>query len=884
MEILALLAMGLAIGAFLQIKGTRQRIEQLDREVHRLSREVNDLSAKLRESGEVLSESHAEAPARETFQEQKTAPPPPAESPVTLSEPPPLPAALVLPRPAPADAKSIEETLTSRWLVWVGALAIALAGAFLVRYAIENGLLGPTARVTLGFLLGIVLIVAGEWLRRRPLERAIAAVRTNHVPPALTASGLFIAFASIYAAYALYNLLVPVAAFAGLALVALGGVGLSLLQGRFVAILGLLGAFVAPALIVTPNPSAWNLFAYLLVVEFACLAVARYEGWWWLALVTLAGAMAWPLLWMLGRQVIADGLPLGLFLLLTVIGFFALRRGAPEPEGQEDWIKEVQNLAMPEWVVWLAAIAVGVVQFAVLDWSAYSAPALIFSGILAALYIGAGRRVQVFDSLAVAAAVLALGVAAAMPGPRDAFALHAARPDAVAMERFDIALMGFGILFGLSGFFGLWGAKRPALWAAISAATPVLLLIIAYYRLTEFRIDPSWAVMALALAAVAGVAAERIERYRIARGLENALAFYAAAVVALVSLSATMIVREAWLTVALSIQLPLLAWINTRLRVRSLEIIAAIVAVNVLVRLVLNYNVFGYPLAASPALSWVVYGYGVPALAFHVAGRLFRTAGAQRIVSLLEAGALAFAVLLVSLEIRLFVAGSLSAPSYGLLEESLQTIAWAAIGSALAVWTRRSGDRVLFYGSMLLLGAAAAQVVLLQLLVSNPLLSPSNVGAWPVLNVLFLAYALPAFFALRFAATYEKTNELPLTQAAAALGFVLVFAYLTLETTRAFEGPVFGNDRSDAELYAWSIVWLVYALALLTLGIVLAKSALRYASLGVLIVTVLKVFLFDMAGLTGLYRVGSFLGLGLSLIAIGFVYQRFVFPSPAVRD
>jgi uncharacterized membrane protein len=294
--------------------------------------------------------------------------------------------------------------------------------------------------------------------------------------------------------------------------------------------------------------------------------------------------------------------------------------------------------------------------------------------------------------------------------------------------------------------------------------------------------------------------------------------------------------------------------------------------------------VFDYPLAASPALSWVVYGYGVPALAFHVAGRLFRTTGAQRLVSLLEAGSLAFAVLLVSLEIRLFVAGSLNAPSYGLLEESLQTIAWAAIGSALAVWTRRSGDRVLFYGSMLLLGAAAAQIVLLQLLVSNPLLSPSNVGAWPVVNVLFLAYAIPAFFALRFAAVSERTSELPLTEAAAALGFVLVFAYLTLETTRAFEGPVFGDSRSDAELYAWSIVWLVYALVLLTLGIVLAKSVLRYASLGVLIVTVLKVFLFDMAGLTGLYRVGSFLGLGLSLITIGFVYQHFVFPRPAVRN
>ena len=885
MELIALLALGLAIGAFVQMRGSRQRVDQLDREIHRLSRQVDALAGKLRESGEPVSASPVAEPVREVFRELKPVPPPVAHSPERVTVLSLAPSPPTLPHAAP-DAKSIEETLTSRWLVWVGALAIALAGTFLVRYAIENGLLGPTARVTLGFLLGIALIVTGEWLRRRPLERAIAAVRTDHVPPALTASGLFIAFASVYAAYALYHLLAPVIAFAGLALVALGGVGLSLLQGRFVAVMGLLGAFVAPALIVTPDPSAWNLFLYLLVVEFACLAVARYESWWWLALSTLGGAMAWPLLWMLDAHwSISDGIPLGLFLLLTVMGFFGLRRGVPEPEGQADWVKEVRSLAMPEWVVWLAAIAVAVVQFVVLDWSGYSGPALIFSGVLAALYIAAGRRVQIFDSLAVAAAALVLGIAATMPGSRDVFALQATRPDLAAMERFDIALVAFGALFGLSGFFALWGAKRPALWAAISAATPVLLLIIAYYRLTEFRVDPSWAVLALTLAAAAGVAAERIERYRIARGLENALAFYAAAVVALVSLAATMIVREAWLTVALSIQLPVLAWINTRLRVRSLEIIAGIVAANVLVRLVLNYNVFGYPLAANPALSWVVYGYGVPALAFYAAARLFRANATKHLIGLLEAGSLAFTVLLVSLEIRLFIAGSLDAAQYGLLEQSLHSIAWASIGTILTVRMDRSENPVLYAGSLLLLAAAAGQVILFQLLLSNPLWTSTNVGAWPVLNVLLLAYAIPSAFAFWFASSFTGPNRISLSYFAGGLGFVLVFACLTLETTRAFEGPVFHIDRhTDGELYAYSIVWLAYALALLTLGIVLARSALRYASLGVLVIAVLKVFLFDMAGLTGLYRVGSFLGLGLALIGIGFVYQRFVFPSPAIRS
>jgi uncharacterized membrane protein len=44
---------------------------------------------------------------------------------------------------------------------------------------------------------------------------------------------------------------------------------------------------------------------------------------------------------------------------------------------------------------------------------------------------------------------------------------------------------------------------------------------------------------------------------------------------------------------------------------------------------------------------------------------------------------------------------------------------------------------------------------------------------------------------------------------------------------------------------------------------------------------VAKVFIGDMAGLAGLYRVASFLLLGLSLVGIGWLYQRFVFPGRA---
>jgi uncharacterized membrane protein len=61
------------------------------------------------------------------------------------------------------------------------------------------------------------------------------------------------------------------------------------------------------------------------------------------------------------------------------------------------------------------------------------------------------------------------------------------------------------------------------------------------------------------------------------------------------------------------------------------------------------------------------------------------------------------------------------------------------------------------------------------------------------------------------------------------------------------------------------------------LGILRRGKALRYASLAVTLLAVGKVFLYDTSNLSDLYRVFSFLGLGISLLALAWVYQRFVF-------
>jgi len=183
--------------------------------------------------------------------------------------------------------------LVENWLVWLGGLALALGGAFLVKLSIDYGLLTPVVRIVLGVLLGIGLWAGAEWVVwGEPVE-----IRPSNVAQALAAAGAATIFASLFAAYQLYGLLPPALAFPLLALTSAATVLMSLQHGPFVAVLGLTGAFAVPLLVGSDQPLALPLFAYLTLVNAASLALLRHRAWWWLAWVSVAASIGWALLW-----------------------------------------------------------------------------------------------------------------------------------------------------------------------------------------------------------------------------------------------------------------------------------------------------------------------------------------------------------------------------------------------------------------------------------------------------------------------------------------------------------------------------------------------------------------------------------------------------------
>jgi predicted membrane protein DUF2339 len=130
-------------------------------------------------------------------------------------------------------------------------------------------------------------------LRRNENRSGIAGIPVANIPSILTAAGTTVAYATIYAAYALYGFVGPAAAFVLLGVVALATLGAALLHGPALAALGLVGAEIAPLLVASGTPDYWALYIYLAVVTAAAFALARARLWRWLAITTVAFGLFW---------------------------------------------------------------------------------------------------------------------------------------------------------------------------------------------------------------------------------------------------------------------------------------------------------------------------------------------------------------------------------------------------------------------------------------------------------------------------------------------------------------------------------------------------------------------------------------------------------------
>jgi len=228
---------------------------------------------------------------------------------------------------------------------------------------------------------------------------------------------------------------------------------------------------------------------------------------------------------------------------------------------------------------------------------------------------------------------------------------------------------------------------------------------------------------------------------------------------------------------------------------------------------------------------------------------------------------------------QFFHPGDLSKGVTGLIEWTTYSHVWLLAAIGLLLIYRKRGERIYRNLAYALGGLVILKVFLVDVLGSSPLWNPHFVGSAPVFNWLLYAYGLPILLISLFAymARYEKEGAL-FSKVAMTAGFTLGFVLLTLEVRQFFHHPVLSRGALlEVENYTYSAVWILFALLLLVVGIIRKGKATRFASLVVIFLAVSKVFIYDVRYLKDLYRFGSFLALGVSLILIAVLYQRFVF-------
>jgi uncharacterized membrane protein len=278
-----------------------------------------------------------------TFPPVKETPPPPPPLPKETT-PAPQPSPSLFPEIQPERTTSekwarFEEIAGKMWMAWVGAVVLFLAAGFFVKYAIDNGWIGPTARVVLGMMMGVAMLAAGDRSIRKDMRK---------LGEALIGGGLAILYVSIAASYSLYDLIPQPAAFGAMVLVTAAGMTLAVLHNALATVfLAVLGGFITPLLVSTGQDPRDGLFSYLLMLDLGVMAVAFFKRWRALDILAYIGTAVSFIAWHDGFYTDSAMVPaliwLGIYYVVFMLIPFAYHIRSKTPIALERFLMAIAN-------------------------------------------------------------------------------------------------------------------------------------------------------------------------------------------------------------------------------------------------------------------------------------------------------------------------------------------------------------------------------------------------------------------------------------------------------------------------------------------------------------------------------------------------------------
>ncbi len=814
--------------------------------------------------------------------------------------PPPLPPDAAQDRPLvmrPDRFAALARWLRDNWVYAVSAASLGLAGIFFVQYGMERGLLPPGLRVLAALVFGAGLVAAGEGLRRRHGDEGRAA--TAMLPSVFSGAGIVTLFAAVLAARQLYGLIGPQLAFGGHVAIAVLALAIGWFSGPLLVAVSLIGAFAAPFIAGGASQTIDWLYGYFTLIAALGLGVDAVRRWAWVSVLALVLGYAGGLLTGLGGGGNAGWIA-------QLLALAALATALPElrPIPAQAGPASLPALLMKGkagWPVFPVRLALGATGASSLGLCALATgpadtalPALAGLTILAlAFLLWAEKAEGLADMALLPAAAFLLAIATLGAAHSPLWAEHAAQ--AIALRGPETApspitsmLLAMATLISLGAAYralwpGLWGLPF-ALGAALIA--PLAAGALEIWWQPALVLGPyGWALHIIALAALMTGFALRLAKADAPAMRRAAHATLSA--LALIALALFVLTTKTALTLALAVLLVAAAALDRRFRLPEMSLF-----------LQAGAAVLGYRLLADPGLSWalqaalgqVLLAFGGTIAAMLAALWLLRPLERPIARAVAESAAAGLTAILANVliaralepppaatdETAIYVPQTLPMETHWGL--TLNALPWV-IFALMQLWRARQASPLQNLRRVLagLGGVIAATGLASAATFGNPLFGwdAQDLGARVrgplVLDTLALAYAVPGLLFLAVAWRWADLDR-RLRLGLACAGAALTALYTGLEIRRLWQGDFLGDPGvTQGELYTYTLALMLLGAGLLYQAIARQSDMLRRLAMAVIGLVVAKVFLLDASGLTGLTRVVSFAGLGLSLAGLAWL-------------
>jgi len=759
--------------------------------------------------------------------------------------------------------------MRDNWLVWVGGLAMVIGAGYLVQVVGSNFTFPPLARVMAAAAISLCLVAIGEWTHRK-----ISAISTSfindkadaYIPAALYASGMSGFYATVIFSTVVYQFFSPTIALIAMASLALLCLALTARLGPLMTALGLFGGYTAPFWIGGSEPNYLLLSSYILTITLAGLLTKFRNRIEWLASAISVAHGLWLLL-------IATSIPseqiISWFLLFIPISSYLLIFTPVM-----GWKLDLRFKPHARWPffhplipsVLLAGITALVIERSLTLSSGYLMT-FVFPALI--LLIPAFRRrltQRVFYGVTLVAIVQMIAAAVVIA--------NETLTGEVWLVFAVLILIASGRVYSQ---YLLGDKSKIAYWMATLTLPTLLTTTLIYLNFEFIPYLDSWAIFSFTALALTLFAANRLQ-YLVR---ESAIAVHV-----LVLVLSYCYLDVELLPLAITLQTLVACW-QQKAQLCSIGTTAIKAIMTLLiVKMSLIPFIPQLQITLLPEWLWALTSF-VPAIIILVIARQLINSIDRTFKEWFDAAILHLAVLVTFTQTNYWLLDSYNFLAeisfYSVALFSCQALALYGVYQAKLRITTKLKSFYHYY-SMTLLGLASVLILVLNT-VYQPLLNTYVTGQdWPLVNWLAIGWVIPA--TILIALTHKGLFSSPIkalhlySVAAGILGVWVIYSI------RQFwqEGDITLNQPTGmAEMFSYSIAIIVAGAVTTYMGVKLHKAIIQKVGLVMLGVAVCKVFLLDTAALEGIWRAISFLGLGGSLIALGWLFQRLHYRSQRTK-